>query len=106
MQGQIDLLPEYLRFESVFNEEDGKRTKARKNATSMEHPVSKNKIIVKPKATSYDSALSVARGRAMLSQNTVMCWTNLFNCWNILCKTISSEAYYINNKNVQRLSKR
>ena len=51
-----------MRFESVLNEEDGKRTKARKNATSMEHPITKNKIIVKPKATSYDSALSVARG--------------------------------------------
>ena len=62
LQGQIDLLPEYLRFESILNEEDGKRTKARKSATTMEHPITKNKIITKPKATSYDGALSIARG--------------------------------------------
>lgn len=63
---QIDLLPEYLRFESVLieDEEDGKTkiVKARKNATTISHPVTKNKIITKSKATSYSNALSLARG--------------------------------------------
>lgn len=58
---QIGLLPEYLRFES-YTDEDGKTIKASKNATLMRHPVNGNSIIIKPKATSYDSALSIARG--------------------------------------------
>lgn len=58
---QIGLLPEYLRFES-YTDEDGKTIKASKNATMMRHPVNGNSIIIKPKATSYDSALSIARG--------------------------------------------
>lgn len=61
LTSQIDLLPEYLRFESYLDDE-GKRTKARKNATRIEHPITHNSIIIKPKATSYDSALSLARG--------------------------------------------
>ena len=59
---QIDVLPEYLRFESAMADEDGKIVKMKKNATKMVHPVTNNSIIVKPKATSYDSALSLARG--------------------------------------------
>lgn len=43
-------------------EEDGKITKMRKSATKLEHPVTHNKIIVKPKATSYESALGIGRG--------------------------------------------
>lgn len=66
LKAQIDLLPEYLRFESILSEEDDKGKvkiiKAVKNATKMEHPVTHNKIIVKSKATSYSSALSLARG--------------------------------------------
>ena len=64
---QIDLLPEYLRYESIM-EEDGKITKQRKNATSLEHPITHVRIIVKPKPTSYEHALSLARG---LSASTV-----------------------------------
>ena len=58
---QIRFLPEYLRFESFINE-DGKTIKATNNATTMRHPINGNSIIVKPKATSYESALSLARG--------------------------------------------
>jgi hypothetical protein len=58
---QIRFLPEYLRFES-FTDADGKVTKATNNATKMGHPINGNTIITKPKATSYDSALSLARG--------------------------------------------
>lgn len=43
-------------------EEDGKITKMRKSATKLEHPVTHNKIIVKPKAASYESALGIGRG--------------------------------------------
>lgn len=59
---QIDVLPEYLRFESVVDEETGKITKGIKNATKLGHPINKNSIIIKAKATSYDAALSLARG--------------------------------------------
>ncbi len=61
MVAQLELLPVYLRFDS-YMEDDGKITKAVKNATMIKHPVTNNKVIVKSKATSYDSALSLARG--------------------------------------------
>lgn len=57
----IDLLPQYMRFQSIMLE-DGKIIKAKKNATEYGHPVTGNKIITKNKATSYDMALSLARG--------------------------------------------
>lgn len=62
----IDCLPEYLRFDQILEEDDQtgkiKIVKAARNATSMKHPITKNRIIIKPKATSYESALSLARG--------------------------------------------
>lgn len=67
----IDLLPEYLRFQATYSEEEWdengnvtktKVVKAKRNATSMWHPVTKNRIMIKPKATSYATALSLARG--------------------------------------------
>lgn len=58
---QLDLLPPYLRFESVM-EEDGKITKEINNATRLWHPITKNEIVVKAKASSYADALSKARG--------------------------------------------
>lgn len=61
MQSIIDNLPEYMRCESLLME-DGKRVKARKNATELWNPITNNRVIVKPKATSYDNALSLARG--------------------------------------------
>lgn len=61
MQDIIDLLPEYMRCESILSEE-GKRVKAKQNATEIGNPVNGNNVIIKPKATSYDSALSIARG--------------------------------------------
>jgi hypothetical protein len=57
----ISTLPEYLRYESIM-EDDGHITKETKNATRMMHPVTKNEIIVKPKANSYEAALGIARG--------------------------------------------
>ena len=61
MLDQINLLPEYLRCESIM-EDDGKRTKAKQNATELGNPVNGNSVIIKSKATSYDMALSIARG--------------------------------------------
>lgn len=58
---QIECLPVFLQYESIM-EEDGKITKSRKSATKMKHPVTKNEIIIKPAATSYSKALSLARG--------------------------------------------
>jgi hypothetical protein len=57
----IELLPEYMRFKSI-TDEDGKVNKGKNNATMYQHPVTENLIIIKPQATSYDKALSIARG--------------------------------------------
>ena len=43
-------------------DEEGKRTKGKENATEITNPINGNSIITKPKATSYDKALSLARG--------------------------------------------
>lgn len=61
MRNQILLLPEYLQF-MKYVDTDGSITKAKQNATMIAHPVNGNSVIIKPKATSYDSALSLARG--------------------------------------------
>lgn len=61
LSDQISFLPEYLRFES-FTDDDGKTVKATKNATMIRHPVNGNQIITKGQATSYEKALSLARG--------------------------------------------
>ena len=50
-----------MRYKSIVTEE-GTRIKAKENATSIANPITNNKIIIKPKATSYDKALSLARG--------------------------------------------
>lgn len=57
----LTCLPEYMRYEYVMDEE-GKTTKMIKNATRMQHPVTKNQVLVRGKATSYDSALGMGRG--------------------------------------------
>lgn len=57
----ISYLPEYLRYESIIDE-DGKVDRGQNSATSFRHPVTKNKIKLKGKATSMSSALSLARG--------------------------------------------
>jgi len=62
IKAQIDLLPEYLRFESYFDDENGKTVKAIKNATEMRHPVTKNRIAVRAGAASKAKAISLARG--------------------------------------------
>lgn len=62
LKDQIDLLPQYLRYEQAYDDETGKTVKHVKNATTMKHPITKNQIIIKSKATSLESALSIARG--------------------------------------------
>jgi len=65
LKDQIECLPEYLKFDQILEEDESgklKLVKAVKNATSMRHPITKNRIIIKSKATNYESALSLARG--------------------------------------------
>lgn len=62
LKDQIDLLPPYMKFESVFDDESGKNIKEIRNATKMRHPITRNEIITKSKATSIESALNIARG--------------------------------------------
>ena len=62
IKAQIEVLPEYLQFNSVISDDDGKIVKAISSATRMQHPVTNNQITIKSKATSYDQALSIARG--------------------------------------------
>lgn len=57
----INLLPEYLRFKA-FVDDEGKNRKAKENATMLQNPITNNTVVVKSKATSYDMALSMARG--------------------------------------------
>lgn len=61
LSDQIKLLPEYMQFDSYIDE-NGTRVKGRSSATTMRHPITNNSIIIKSKAVSYDSALSLARG--------------------------------------------
>ena len=62
MKDQIKLLPEYLQFMSLLDEETGSRLKAKDNATLIKNPINNNSVITKSKATSYEMALSLARG--------------------------------------------
>lgn len=66
LKEQIECLPKYMQFEQILEEDETtgktKIVKATKNATVMRHPITKNKIVIKSKATSYESALSLARG--------------------------------------------
>lgn len=66
LKEQIECLPKYMQFEQILEEDETtgkvKIVKAVKNATSMRHPITKNKVIIKSKATSYEGALSLARG--------------------------------------------
>ena len=61
MNDIIHLLPEYMQAGYLIDEE-GKKVKAKENATLLGNPLNKNQVIVKPKATSYETALSIARG--------------------------------------------
>lgn len=60
-KAQISYLPEYLRYEYIINE-DGKIEKGNNSATLLSHSVTKNRIKIRGKATSYEAALSMARG--------------------------------------------
>ena len=57
----IDFLPEYMRYESVIDD-DGKIVKSINNATRMKHPVTGNQILVRGRAAGYDDAMSLGRG--------------------------------------------
>lgn len=61
MNDQIHLLPIYMQCDSVVDA-DGSRQKAKQNATELGNPINGNSVIIKPKATSKDAALSLARG--------------------------------------------
>lgn len=61
LRAQIELLPEYMQFD-YYIDENGTKIKQTKNATALKHPVNRNEITTKSKATSYDSALNLARG--------------------------------------------
>lgn len=61
MRNIINNLPEYMRCASI-TDADGKTEKAKENATAIANPVTKNSVVTKPKATSKDAALSLARG--------------------------------------------
>lgn len=60
-KSMISYLPQYLRYETYVTE-DGKIEKGNDSATLLSHAVTKNKIKVRGKATSPESALSIARG--------------------------------------------
>lgn len=62
LKTQTSFLPEYLRFEYIIDEETGKKVKKRDNARRITNPVNQNEIVTKAKASSYDSALTLARG--------------------------------------------
>ena len=65
-----------MRFEQILEEDETtgkvKVVKATKNATMMRHPITKNRIIIKSKATNYESALSLARGLTAPSNKVAM----------------------------------
>ena len=58
---QIRVLPEYMRGNAIVDE-NGTVQKGKDNATMISNPINGNSIITKAKATSYESALSLARG--------------------------------------------
>lgn len=62
---QIDLLPEYLRFKSLYNEETGKYEKGKDNTTQITQPVLNNSITLAPKATSPEAGMNIGRGYAL-----------------------------------------
>lgn len=95
----IDLLPEYMQSKSFVNN-DGTREKGKENATEITNPVTSNSIITKLKATSYDRALSLARG--LSAPVKCVLGINSFNCWEILLGQSAAKTYI---GKVQRLSK-
>ena len=62
LSDQIELLPEYLHLDSIVDEETGRLLKGKNNATRIDNPINGNSIITKNSATSYEKALSLARG--------------------------------------------
>lgn len=58
-----DLLPSYLRFDSVFSMVNGKKTKVPNTVVFMEHAINHNKIRVYPKARNELAAANLLRGQ-------------------------------------------
>lgn len=62
---QIDLLPEYLRFKTLYNEDTGKYEKGKDSTTQLSNPVTNNTIILAPKASSAEAGMNIGRGYAL-----------------------------------------
>jgi hypothetical protein len=97
LKKQRDLLPSYLQFKIMYDEE-GHKIEGHDNVKSLTNVYNGNKIVTKPKALSQEKAESIGRGctqpclsglyRAIYKENS-------FNCWDSFIKTISSEALLI-----------
>jgi len=61
MKKQRDLLPKYLQFKVVYNDE-GKKVEGDDNVKSLSNPTNNNKIIAKPSARSVEGAEGIGRG--------------------------------------------
>lgn len=62
LKQQRELLPPYMRFEQIHDPDSGKIIKGTDNVKSLVNPVTKNKIITKPMATSKERADNIGRG--------------------------------------------
>lgn len=60
-KSQRDMLPAYLQMRIEYND-DGSIDKGIDNMTSMRNPITKNQILLMPKAVSYESAQKIGRG--------------------------------------------
>ena len=62
---QIDLLPEYLRFKTFYNEDTGKYEKGKDSTTQLSNPITNNTIMLAPKAASAEAGMNIGRGYAL-----------------------------------------
>ncbi len=60
-KSQRDMLPGFLQMKMVYNE-DGTIGKGIDNMTSMRNPITKNEIVIMPKATGKEAAMKLGRG--------------------------------------------
>ena len=61
LKNQRDLLPKYLQFKVVFDDE-GRKKEGDNNVKSLSNPTNGNKIVTKPMAKSIESAEGIGRG--------------------------------------------
>ena len=62
---QIDLLPEYLKFKTLYDEENDKYIKGKDSTTQLSNPITNNTIMLAPKASSAENAMNIGRGYAL-----------------------------------------